>query len=244
MPADVVMVDGPVLGLETSGRLTGAALVISGRLAAESCVDAHASSQEILMDLTLRILGSHGLRVRDLERMGVSVGPGSFTGIRVGLAAARGLALGAGIPAAGIPSHEAMAWPWRGLGRRLVLMTGLRRGELCLEAGVWRGETWTPEIPGTGVPLGEVESMLAGLPSDGRPPLFLGEAVTGVLEALPGLARMGEALTDPLASARRPAPVALLAARRSQTALRPDDPGALSPLYLRQADARRPAPRA
>ncbi len=242
MPADVVMVDGPVLGLETSGRLTGAALVIRGRLAAESCVDARASSQEILMDLTLRILESHGLRVRNLERIGVSVGPGSFTGLRVGLAAARGLALGAGIPVAAIPSHEAMAWPWCGLRRRLVLMTGLRRGELYLEAGTWHEEKWVPEIPGAGVPLGDVGSMLAALPDTGRPSLFLGEAVTGVLEALPALNSMGEALTDPLASARRPAPVALLAGRSSQAATRPDDPGALLPLYLRQADARRPAP--
>ena len=94
--ADVAMVCGPVLGIETSGRLTGAALVVDGRLAAETCVDAHASSQEILIDLTLRILESHRLRVRDLVRIGVSLGPGSFTGVRVGLAAGRGLALGAG----------------------------------------------------------------------------------------------------------------------------------------------------
>lgn len=236
-----MMTNGPVLGLETSGRLTGAALVMNGRLVAEACVDAHASSQELIIDLTRRVLESHDLRVRDLVRIGVSLGPGSFTGVRVGLAAGRGLALGGGIAFVGIPSHEALAWPWRCLDRRIVLLTGLRRGELYLEAGFWRDDTWIPEIPGTGMPLADVESRLAALPAAGPPSLLLGESVPAVLEALPGLAKLGEALADPLASARRPAPVALLAARRSQAAAQVGDLGSVSPLYLRQADARRPS---
>lgn len=235
------MIPGPVLGVETSGRLTGAALAVDGQLRAEICVDSRASSQELLIDLVLRILDSHGIGVRDLSRIGVSLGPGSFTGIRVGLAAVRGMALGAGLPVAGIPSHQALARPWRDLGQRLVLLTGLRRGELYLEAGFWRGEEWAADLPGRGVPLKEVEGLLRSLPRDAGRCLYLGEAAPLVLKEIPGLLDLGEPVLDPLASARRPAPVALLASREIQRATPPGELGAMSPLYLRDADARRPS---
>ncbi len=229
---------GPVLGIETTGRLTGAAIFADGRLLAESAHDARAQSQETLLAQADRLLRALGLAPRDLVRIGVALGPGSFTGVRVGLASARALALGADLPLACIPSHEALAWPLCDLGRTLVLLTGLRRGEVFLEAGRWEGHAWRALLPGAGVPVGDVGARLAAVPGAGSF-LFLGEAA-GLPDLSGELAGLGQAVTEPLVSARRPAVIACLAARPDALVVRGVGLDAVEPLYLRAADARRP----
>ncbi|MCX5513800.1 tRNA (adenosine(37)-N6)-threonylcarbamoyltransferase complex dimerization subunit type 1 TsaB [Kaistia algarum] len=64
---------------------------------------------EILMPATAALLAEAGLSARDLDRIAVSTGPGSFTGLRVGIAAARGLGLALDIPVIGIPTLKAHA---------------------------------------------------------------------------------------------------------------------------------------
>lgn len=236
-------VDGPVLGIETSGSLTGAALWGEGRLLAESSVDARASSAEVLLDQVQQILRGHGLRAGDLRRIGVALGPGSFTGIRVGLSAARGLAWGAKVAAVGVPSHEALAWPWRNLDREIVLMSGLRRGEVYFEVGRWEGDRWRPSHAGASVPVEAALATLPRLSSAGRL-LFVGEAVDSLRERLTDPSRLGDWVADPLSRFRRPATVACLAALAGAEERSESDLEGLVPLYLRGADARRPgAPR-
>jgi tRNA threonylcarbamoyladenosine biosynthesis protein TsaB len=231
-------IEGPVLGIETTGRLSGAAVFDRGRLLGESALDARAMSQELLLaqvDTLLRVLG---LAPHGLARVGVAVGPGSFTGVRVGLAAARAIAFGAGLPLAGVPSHEALAWPFRDLGPLLVVLTGLRRGEVFLEAGRWEDDRWCAMLPGAGVPVTDVGTRLAALPGAGSF-FFLGEAA-GLPELAGEIAGLGRVTTEPLASARRPAVIACLAARPGSPMVRDAALDAVEPLYLRAADARRP----
>lgn len=64
---------------------------------------------EALFPMIDAVLAEAGAEMSDLTRIGVCTGPGSFTGIRVGVAAARGLALGCGIPAVGISRFEALS---------------------------------------------------------------------------------------------------------------------------------------
>lgn len=235
-------VTGPVLGIETSGALTGVALVTGGRLAGEMSLDARAMSQEVLLDLVSSLLRAHRLAPRDCERIGVALGPGSFTGIRVGMAAARGLAWGGGCALAGVPSHEALAWPWRDLEQPLVLATGLRRGQVYLEAGRWNEDRWEACLAGASVPVESAEEALAGC-ALAAPALFLGEAAAPLVAAVPSLARWGRIVREPLSVARRPGVVAVLAARSGAPAVPAAEADRLTPLYLRDADARLPAPR-
>lgn len=232
-------VAGPVLGLEATGSLTGAALFRRGRLASEISQDARASSAELLLDQVRRLLESHSLSPRELARIGVSQGPGSFTGLRVALAAARGLAFGAGLPVVGVPSHQALAWSARGLGRSIVLMTGMRRGQIYLEAGRWDGDFWSAHLAGGSVPVEEVLPLVSALPEAGRL-IFMGEAVESGCAVAPELRELGDFLLDPLSGERRPATIACLAARVGVEELREDRLESLEPLYLRGADARRP----
>jgi len=232
--------DGPVLGIETSGTLTGAALWAGGRLAGETAVDAKSQSQELLPDLIARLLRTRGLAPRDLARIGVSLGPGSFTGLRVGLAAARGLAAGAELPLVGVPSHEALAWPWSDAGAELCLLTGLRRGEVFLEIGRWDGPEWRASVPGSSLPAEEAAARLVALPT-GPARLLLGEAAPLLERLHPEIAGAGRIVRETLAATRRPAVVACLAARPGVRLYAGADLDRLQPLYLRGADARRPA---
>ncbi len=75
------------------------------------------------------VLGQAGAAYADLAKLAVTVGPGSFTGVRVGVAAVRGLALALAIPAVGISTLEALAEPHRKSGRVLAAIDA-KRGEL------------------------------------------------------------------------------------------------------------------
>ncbi len=99
----------PVLAFDTAGPRCAAALLLAGR-APITRVDEMARGQaEHLMGMLGQMLADQGLDWRDLGAIGVGTGPGNFTGIRIAVAAARGLALALDIPAIGISTFEAAA---------------------------------------------------------------------------------------------------------------------------------------
>lgn len=98
-----------VLAIETSISLASVALVEGGSLVLSRSHPRPKQSAERLLPMIAELLAEAGWQRRDLERLGVSVGPGSFTGLRVGIACAQGLSLGLGIPLLGVTSLRAMA---------------------------------------------------------------------------------------------------------------------------------------
>lgn len=98
-----------VLAFDTSAAHCAAALLLGDRMITR--VDAMAKGQaEHLMPMLEEMLGAEGRAWQDLDGIGVGVGPGNFTGIRIALSAARGLALGLGKPAIGVNGFEARAF--------------------------------------------------------------------------------------------------------------------------------------
>ncbi|ETX15186.1 peptidase M22 [Roseivivax halodurans JCM 10272] len=103
--------DPIVLGFDTSAAHCAAAL-LCGDLVLSVRGEGMARGQaERLIPLIEDILAEAGLTWRDLARVGVGIGPGNFTGIRISVAAARGLAMSLGIPAIGISTHDAIGGP-------------------------------------------------------------------------------------------------------------------------------------
>lgn len=234
-------VEGPVLGLETSGRLTGLALVSGGKLLAETAVDHGSSTAELLPGMLRNLLTAQGLALSDLSRIGVSLGPGSFTGLRVGLSWARALALGAGVPLVGISSHAALAFGARSVVGQVLLLTGLRQGLICLELGSWEGQDlWRPVLKGASRPVTEWSKMVEPHLRRDTPLVCLGEAVEAAFLVDGALRERAELWTDVLAAQRRPAPIAFLAARPEQPEHRGTELEQVELLYLRDADARKP----
>ena len=104
------MRDRLVLGFDTSAAHCAAALLSGDRLIASVTEDMTKGQAERLMPLIEEMLAGAGTGWRDLSLIGVGTGPGNFTGIRISVAAARGLALSLGIPAIGIGAAEALAY--------------------------------------------------------------------------------------------------------------------------------------
>lgn len=98
-----------ILGIETSTAVGSLALVEDGRKVGEADIDTRLNHSARLLPTLDELLRGIGWEVSDLDGVGVGVGPGSFTGIRVGLAAAQGLTLGASISLVGIGSFPALA---------------------------------------------------------------------------------------------------------------------------------------
>lgn len=98
-----------VLAFESSSRSASVAIVREDTLLAQSFQNNGLTHSQTLMPMAEDLLKNAGLALRDIDLVAVTHGPGSFTGLRIGLAAAQGLAWGAGLPCLGVSSLEAAA---------------------------------------------------------------------------------------------------------------------------------------
>ncbi len=166
-----------VLGIETSALRGSVALVEAGRVvraASQTEPNAHA---ERTLPLVERVLAEAGWARSSLDRVAVGIGPGSFTGLRIGMALGQGIALGLGIPVVGVGSLRAMAAavPADRSGLRVPLLDA-RRSELFAAVYDAAGQelvaplalpqvsalsTLEERAPGARVLIGEVTAVLA-----------------------------------------------------------------------------------
>jgi tRNA threonylcarbamoyladenosine biosynthesis protein TsaB len=98
-----------ILGFDTSAAHCAAALLCGPRVVAMRSEEMTRGQAERLMPLLEEVLAEAGIVWGDLARIGVGVGPGNFTGIRIGVSAARGLALALEIPAIGVTGFQAIS---------------------------------------------------------------------------------------------------------------------------------------
>ncbi len=210
-----------VLGLLTSTDACEATLCTgAGALIAERCEPMARGHDARLAPLVAELMAEAGLVPAALGRVGVCVGPGSFTGLRVGVAYARGLALALDIPAAGVTSLEAAA---HGLsGRVLAALPARRRppdrswwAQLVIDG---RGEGRPVEAD-----AGRMRALAAGA-----------DALAGL--DLPEIDPQMDKPIARLAAAPTALAVARLVAARAPDELRPP-----APAYAREPDADPPS---
>lgn len=98
-----------ILALETSAKAVSAAVSENGRILASGYQDTGLTHSRTLMPIVEHILKNTDLKLSDMDAIAVAVGPGSFTGIRIGVSAAKGLAFSVDKPAVGVSTLAAMA---------------------------------------------------------------------------------------------------------------------------------------
>jgi tRNA threonylcarbamoyladenosine biosynthesis protein TsaB len=221
------------LAIDTSTSMAGLCISRGGVPLAEYAWAAFQDHNATLMPALDTLFGLLGLTPADINGVAVALGPGSFNGLRVGLATAKGLALALDAPLVGISTLEATAWLHRASGLPVCAVQDAGRRELA--AAVYRliGSGWT-RVMEEQVITGEAlarrlrsRTLLCGeVPAWARPLL---------LEALGSRAVMAEGV----AAMRRPAALAELAWPRLAHGAG-DDAAALQPLYLRRPNITEP----
>ena len=98
-----------ILAFETSAKAASVALLEDDRLLGESYQNTGLTHSQTLMVMAEDLLKSCGFTAQDVEAVAVAAGPGSFTGVRIGVAAAKGFAWGKELPCCGVSTLEAMA---------------------------------------------------------------------------------------------------------------------------------------
>ncbi len=119
-----------VLAIDTTLEACQAAVIDGARVLASRSEPMQRGHQERLAPLVQQVVADSGLAFKALDRIAVTVGPGSFTGLRVGLAFAKGLGLALGIPCAGVQTMHAMA---AGQPGRLAVALDARREQVYLQ---------------------------------------------------------------------------------------------------------------
>jgi tRNA threonylcarbamoyladenosine biosynthesis protein TsaB len=207
-----------VLGLDTCLSSCSVAVLDGARVLASAREVMARGHQERLAPMVRDVMAEAGLGFDCLERIAVTVGPGSFTGLRVGIAFAKGLALALDLPAVGIGSLEALAAEAQGL---VFPAIDARRGQLYLQAFEDGRALMAPDALSAETAAARVAEL-----SQGRPFTLVGSGAA----LLEGLAQGARIVAVEGADARH---VARLAAQR--------DASPLKPLYLRAPDAKLPA---
>ena len=99
----------PILAIETSEKLCSAAIMLSEDDFYEFNIQKKNIHSERLMEMISTLVTSADLQLKDLSHIAISIGPGSFTGLRIGLSVAKGLGYGADIPLVPVPNFDALA---------------------------------------------------------------------------------------------------------------------------------------
>jgi tRNA threonylcarbamoyladenosine biosynthesis protein TsaB len=140
-----------VLAIDTALSACAAAVLdtASRTIVARETLAMQRGHAEALMPLIARLIDRAGIEFADLDRIAVTVGPGSYTGLRVGIAAARGIALVTGSPAVGLSTLAALAAPYLAAGetRTIVAAIDARHGQVYVQViGPRGGAVVTPRL--------------------------------------------------------------------------------------------------
>ena len=203
-----------VLAIDTCLFACSVAVVDGEQVLARRVEPMSRGHQERLAPLVQEAMAEAGLGFDKLERIGVTVGPGSFTGLRVGLAFAKGLASALSIPAVGIGALEALAHTESG---NVVAVLDAKRGQVYLQAFSDGAPVSAPDA----LPIETAAARVAEF----APDTLIGTGAALLAGVRPGVRVIEADVTDPVAVAR-------LAALRSPVPPRP--------LYLRAPDAKLP----
>ncbi|MBW2464255.1 MAG: tRNA (adenosine(37)-N6)-threonylcarbamoyltransferase complex dimerization subunit type 1 TsaB [Deltaproteobacteria bacterium] len=233
-----------VLALDTSTPTGSVALLEDEALLSEASAEVKGRHGELLIGTISGVLEAARRTIREVELVAVGIGPGSFTGVRIGVATAKGLAYANGTALVGVVSLQAVA---RGLGAMsgdadrgalLVPLAHAHRGEVF--GAVYRQSPAGPEeilAPFHALPVDAARAVTGA--AAGAPLLVTGDGYRLFQEQFQGI--LGDA-TIADESFDLPTGAAIgREGRRAFLARGPDDPALLEPLYVRPSDAKLPA---
>lgn len=221
------------LGIETSTLTGGAACVEDGVIVAEYTLDVRQTHTAVLLPTIDRVLKDADWSLQDVDCFGVSLGPGSFTSLRIGLATVKGLTADLEAPIIGVGTLRAMA---AGLhcGGLVMPVIDARRQEHYAAAYRWTDKLLEEVMPPR---VGDIETLFADVD---EPVWCPGDVDEALAQRIIGATGCPVFVPEPRLAGARPSVIAQLAAGDC-AAGRITPPAALTPLYLRDHLGRKPA---
>ena len=220
----------PVIAIETATMVGSIAILDAARVISEVTLNARATHSERLMATIDRLLSDSDLSIDDMDGIAVSIGPGSFTGLRIGLSAAKGLSYASGKPLLGIPTLDALALNMTFSSYLICPIQDARKGEVY--TALYRPGAKSPEKMTDDIVVSP--DALAGMITEKT--IFLGDGVNRYRELL--VKQLGELYNEapiPL-QLPRASNVAMLALKRLEKG-DTDDPFTMIPRYIRKSEA-------
>jgi tRNA threonylcarbamoyladenosine biosynthesis protein TsaB len=216
------------LALETSGRTGSVAICRDGELVAEQVYPHGLQHAAALVPLIDELSRNHNLRAADFRELYVSVGPGSFTGIRVGVTLVKTLAFATGAIVVAVPTVRVLVENAPDSARHAIVVLDAKRGQTFTARFTRNSDGWSESEPAH---LDSLRSMLDRAP---RPVHLIGDGIDFHRDAIP--ADDSIFVCDASTWRARASVVARLGmklARRGETS----DPFKLAPIYIRLAEA-------
>ena len=124
----------PILAIETSGDLCSVCVYQSSSLFSEINIQRKHIHSELLMTLVEQCISNMGVNKAELKSVAVSMGPGSFTGLRIGMSVAKSIAFGLQLPIIAVPTYEALAY--------FILKLNFEISRICIVNKVNRDELY------------------------------------------------------------------------------------------------------
>lgn len=238
-----------ILGIDTSGLVASVALVEDDVLRAEFTTNDKKTHSQTLLPMLEQIRGMIGLELDSVDAIAIAAGPGSFTGLRIGSATAKGLGLALGKPLVEVPTLEGLAYNLWGTDKLVCPMMDARRNQVY--TGLYEfvhqenmGSGDVSDRPGyelrvlTEQCAVEVSAMVEKCNRLGREVVFLGDGVPVYLERIREGIRVPYSLAPAHQNRQRAGSVAALGAvyaARGKVVEASDH----QPIYLRKSQAER-----
>ena len=214
-----------ILAIDTATQYASLALYNSNGVYAEEAWCSGRNHTVELMPRIVRMLKLAGLPVADLTALAVSLGPGSFTGLRIGLAVAKGMALPHKLPVVGVPTLEIVAYPLQSSNLPVWAIAQAGRGRILAACYAQVDGQWQAlDEPG----LTNFEALAKKI---NQPALCTGEIDEQAAQILRRDSRQKAKVVSPATRLRRASYLAEIAAARLADGYQ-DDPDALVPIYL------------
>ncbi|MFR8169185.1 MAG: tRNA (adenosine(37)-N6)-threonylcarbamoyltransferase complex dimerization subunit type 1 TsaB [Marvinbryantia sp.] len=163
-----------ILGIDSSGLVASVAVVEDDRLLAEYTVNYKKTHSQTLLPMLDEIVRMTELDLKTIDAIAVAAGPGSFTGLRIGSATAKGLGLALGTPLIAVPTVEALAYNLWGTDKRICPLMDARRNQVYTGIYAFYGEEMQTLEGQMAVGVEELAQKLNRM---GREVIFLGDGV-------------------------------------------------------------------
>jgi len=220
-----------ILAIESATPCGSAALVARGAVVREILLPPGIQASETLLSAVAGLFPPGGPSRREVACVAVSAGPGSFTGLRVGMAAAKGLCFGWGVPVVLVPTLAALASRFPGEGRTICPVLDARKKEVYAAFFRWEGGTLFRQTPDMALPPQTLPSRVP----DGNV-VFCGDAVGPFGAMFRSLLGVRAELVEGPEGLPRAGAVGLLG-EAAFLAGAAEDPRTAVPRYLRPSEA-------